>query len=285
LLLHILPEFLGIPVTSLVPSVASIYQRPVNLRQGALVSISQSGMSPDIVAVAQAARAQNVPTFAITNNPASRLAEASATTLDIHAGPERSVAATKTVVSSALACIALLAEWAGDAELKKAMQRLPGAFDAALGCDWSELAAALSDKDSLYVLGRGTCVAVSNEAALKFKETCQIHAESYSAAEVLHGPVSIVGDGYPVLVLAARDLAEPAAVTVADELAGRNALVFVTSDLANKAQRLPFASAGHPLIDPLVTLVSFYHFVEAFALARGFSPDTPRHLNKVTETV
>ncbi len=276
---------LGIPVASLGPSVASIYGRSLNLRHGAVVSISQSGRSPDIVSVVEAARAENVPTLAVTNDAASPLAAASATTLDICAGPERSVAATKTVVSSAVACLSLLAECAGDRDLKAALQRLPQAFEDALACDWSDLAVALSDRRSLYVLGRGPGFAVSNEAALKFKETCQVHAESYSSAEVLHGPVSIVEEGYPVLVLAVGDRAEPAVAAVADELAGRGAQVFITSALGDKAQRLPSASAGHPLVDPLVTLVSYYRFVEAFALARGLSPDTPQYLSKVTETV
>ncbi len=120
---------------------------------------------------------------------------------------------------------------------------------------------------------------------MKFKETCQIHAESHSSAEVQHGPVSLVDAGYPVLVLAARDAAENSVVTVADELAERHARVFVTSDKARRARRLPFTPTGHPLTDPLAQIVSFYGFVENLARSRGLHPDAPPHLSKVTETV
>ncbi len=275
---------LGLPVASIGPSVASIYGAKLRLGGALTVSISQSGRSPDIVELARAARAGGALTLAVTNDPASPLAQASDRTLALHAGPERSVAATKTFVTSAVACLSLIAEWSRDAVLIRAIATLPDAFARAISADWSPLAAALKDAGTLYTLGRGPAWAMSNEAALKFKETCLIHAESYSSAEVLHGPVSIVSPGFPVLAFAAADAAEASLAEAADGLAAKGARVFATTALVRAATRLPAIRTGHPLADPLALIVSFYAMVEQLAVARGIDPDTPRHLNKVTQT-
>ena len=137
----------------------------------------------------------------------------------------------------------------------------------------------------MYVLGRGPSFAIAKECALKFKETCQLHAEAYSAAEVLHGPVSITTEGFPVLVLAARDASESGIVDVARQLSTRDVDVFITTADAAPVTELPFARGSHPLTDPLVQVVSFYVFVEQLARRLGLDPDKPPHLRKVTETV
>jgi glutamine---fructose-6-phosphate transaminase (isomerizing) len=276
---------LGLPVASIGPSVASIFNAQLKLDQSACIAISQSGKSPDIVALAKSATRQGAISVAITNEPASPLALACNHTIHIRAGVERSVAATKTFVTSAVAGLALLALWHQDDALLAALDALPDRLHAATKYDWPQLRAELARHESLYVLGRGPSLAISNEAALKFKETCRIHAESYSSAEVLHGPVSIVEPGYPVLVLASRDAAQGPVMAVADRLADQGASVFATSDRPTKATPLEFAATGHPLTDPLALVVSFYAFIEKLARDRGLDPDLPRHLKKVTETV
>jgi glucosamine--fructose-6-phosphate aminotransferase (isomerizing) len=276
---------LGLPVASVGPSVASIWDAPLKLQGAVCLSVSQSGQSPDIVAMARAARRDGALTLAITNDPASPLAEISEHVLNIHAGPERSVAATKTFVTSAVAALLLLAEWKGDQELITAIRALPGVLERAAALSLPEVQAAVGPSQSLFTLGRGPSWAISNEAALKFKETCQIHAESYSSAEVLHGPVSIVGEGFPVLCFAAGDAAEDSLVQVSDQIAAKGAQVFVTSDRAQQATRIEHVRTGHPLADPIALIVSFYSMVEQVAVARGINPDQPRHLKKVTETV
>jgi glutamine---fructose-6-phosphate transaminase (isomerizing) len=276
---------LGVPVASVGPSVASIYRRDLKLSRAAAIAISQSGKSPDIVGMATSARGSGALTIAITNTPASPLAEAADLTIDLHAGVEQSVAATKTFVTSVVAGLALLAKWSKDESLGRAIAALPETLAEAVACDWSEMIPALDGQNALYVLGRGPGFAVANEAALKFKETCGIQGESYSAAEVMHGPVSIVTPGYPVLGLAARDAAEPSVAEMAHRLAGQGARAFLTSDLPGAARKLPFAATGHPITDPLALIVSFYGFVEALARHRGLNPDEPPMLRKVTETV
>ncbi|MBX3597625.1 MAG: SIS domain-containing protein [Rhizobiaceae bacterium] len=275
----------GVPVASLGPSIGSIYGAKLKLNKAACLAISQSGKSPDIVAMANTAREGGALTVALTNTPDSPLALASQHAVDIAAGPELSVAATKTFVNSAVAGLAILAHWTRNEDLLAALHALPRHLEDAVACDWSAFAEAVGADNSIFVLGRGPSLAIANEVALKFKETCSIHAEAYSAAEVMHGPLALVGPGFPVLVLASRDKAEGSVVQTADGLAGRQAAVFATSSEVQAAHRLPFATTGHWLTDPLALVTSFYSFVESLARQRGLNPDQPRNLRKVTETL
>jgi glutamine---fructose-6-phosphate transaminase (isomerizing) len=184
-----------------------------------------------------------------------------------------------------LAGLALLAEWQEDDALRAAVTGLPEAFSKALTQDWSPLSDRLSRAQSLYVLGRGPAFAIANEAALKFKETCGLHAESFSAAEVLHGPSAIVQAQFPVLALGVEDAALPRLVDTAARLAAQGADVFLTGADVPGAVRLPSLPDLHPLCAPLVLAVSFYAMVEGLARRRGFDPDVPPHLRKVTKTV
>lgn len=275
----------GIPVASVGPSIASIYGAQLKLAGSVCLAISQSGASPDIVTLAKSARRGGALVVSLTNTAGSPLAGASDCTLDILAGVEQSVAATKTFVNSAVAGLALLGHWQDDTPLLSALGQLPEQLCNAVHCDWSALTEALGATHSLFILGRGPSYAIANEAALKFKETCAMHAEAYSAAEVMHGPLALVKPGFPVLALAARDRSEPAMAEAADALAGRGATVFATTGRVRSAHRLACVATGHPLTDALALVVSFYAFVEAFARQRGLDPDHPPHLRKVTETL
>ncbi|WP_204115314.1 SIS domain-containing protein [Shimia biformata] len=275
---------LGLPMASVGPSVASIYGAELKAEGGLCVSVSQSGMSPDIVALTASLGKAGAHTVAITNDASSRLAGVANATLPIFAGPEKSVAATKTFVTSLVAGLWWLAAMKGDDDLLAAIHALPEQLDAATRCDWSEAAAAI-DGRSLFTLGRGPSWAISNEAALKFKETCLIHAESYSSAEVLHGPVSIVESGFPVIAFGARDAAEDSLAEAVDAIADKGATAFATTDKVKRATCLPHVRTDHWLTDPISVIVSFYGMVESVAVGRGINPDTPRHLRKVTETV
>lgn len=275
----------GRPVASLGPSLASIYGADLKLSGGAAIAISQSGKSPDIVAMAEAATKSGAVTVALTNTLPSPITQASLHAVDINAGPELAVAATKSFVNSIVAGLALLSEWTGDDALKAAVRALPDHLAKAVTLDWSEFAGQLGDAESLYMLGRGPALAIASEAALKFKETSNMHAEAYSAAEVLHGPVALVEDKFPVLAFAARDAAEASIVEIVDSLAGKRALAFATSGEVKAASKLPFVATGHPLTDALALIVPFYGFVEAWSRSKGFDPDQPAALKKVTETL
>jgi glutamine---fructose-6-phosphate transaminase (isomerizing) len=275
----------GVPVASVGPSIASIYRRPLRLGRAACIGISQSGQSPDIVEMMRAADLGGALTVAITNHAQSPLAEASRHCLALQSGPERSVAATKTFVVSVLAGLALLAEWQEDEPLRQAVAGLPDAFATALTLDWSPLGGRLARAQSLYVLGRGPTYAIASEAALKFKETCGLHAESFSAAEVLHGPSAIVQAQFPVIALGVEDAALPRLTETAARLASQGADVFLAGADVPGATRLPAVPGQHSLCAPLVLAVTFYAFIEGLARRRGFDPDVPPHLRKVTQTV
>ena len=275
----------GLAVASVGPSIASIYDAQLAVRNALCLSISQSGQSPDIVAMQANAGSGGALTLSLTNSPQSPLAEQSDLAVDVNAGAELAVAATKSYVNSVLAGLLVLAAWQKDDAMMDALKRLPEQLARAVALDWSPLSADVERGGSLYILGRGPSLAIAHEAALKFKETCNLHAEAYSAAEVLHGPVSLVGTGFPVLALAARDAAEDSICATAGSLSDDGAAVYVTSARCRNVNRLEFVETGHPLTDALALIVPFYGFVERLARHRGLDPDQPEKLNKVTETL
>ena len=156
---------------------------------------------------------------------------------------------------SVVAGLMLLAEIKNDAALKGALASLPDHLQAALATDWTPLSDHLVGRKSMFVLGRGPTLAIANEAALKMKETCSVHAEAYSAAEVLHGPVELVEPGFPVLVFNGGGQPEQATTAVARDIAARGGAVFMTGASADGVTMLPVAEAGHPLTDALVQIM------------------------------
>jgi glucosamine--fructose-6-phosphate aminotransferase (isomerizing) len=250
------------------------------------VTISQSGRSPDIVAMQQAAKAAGATTIALVNDVGSPAAEEADALLPLHAGPERSVAATKSMIASLVAGVSLVARWAEDAELTAALDRLPAILQASNDPPPGAAVETLASSASLFVIGRGATFAVAAEAALKLKETSAIHAEAFSSAEVLHGPAGVISPGFPVLCLAPADAAREGFFETVDRLASFGAAPLVVDVEPHK--RWPTVVApdgGHPLLTPIVALHAFYRLAEATARRRGRDPDQPPHLMKVTRTV
>lgn len=276
---------LGRPVASLGPSIASVYGARLRLEGQLAVAISQSGRSPDIVALQAACRAGGAQTLALVNVEDSPLLREASMALPLRAGPERSVAATKSFVAAVAAALAVLAAWSEDETLARAVRQLPQDLRAALDSDWSPALDTIVAARSLYALGRGPGFAVAGEAALKFKETAMLHAESFSGAEVVHGPVSLVEPGFPVLAFVPDDAARPGLRAICERVASSGAALFVAGEAGGAGTRLPTHATGHPLTEPLSMLVSFYGFAEHVSRARGHDPDRPRGLLKVTETV
>lgn len=278
---------LGTVTASVSPSVGSVYAVPQRMRGALFVAISQSGKSPDLLRNAEAAREAGARVVALVNVEDSPLAQLADVVVPLHAGAERSVAATKSYLASLSAVLQLAALWKRDDALRDALQRLPDALRAAWQCDWSAVVQGLRHRHNLFVLGRGVGLAAAQEAALKFKETCGLHAEAYSSAEVKHGPMALVGPGFPVLILAQPDGTEAGTLALAEEFRARDAEVWLASRhaVAGAAGLLPVAEAPHPACAPLLVVQSFYRMVNALAVARGHDPDAPPHLNKVTETV
>jgi glucosamine--fructose-6-phosphate aminotransferase (isomerizing) len=275
----------GVPVASIGPSVASIYRAPLQLKGATIISVSQSGQSPDIVSLQAAARASGAFAIAVVNEVESPLAAGADAVLPLHAGPERSVAATKSCLSSAAILAALVADWHGDVALARAVRDLPAAFERALAADWAQALPVLTDATSAYVIGRGPAYPIAAEAALKLKETAMLHAEAFSGAEVMHGPLQLVEPGFPVIAFRPEDAAFDAMGEATRKLSAAGANLFIAEAGPAVPGRLPLQPTGHALLDPLAMLLSFYGLAEQVARARGHDPDRPSRLKKVTETV
>ncbi len=275
----------GLVTASIPPSLITRYGAALALERALVLAISQSGASPDLGATLRAATAAGGCTVAIVNETASPLAEAAGHVLPQRAGPEQSVAATKSFICS-LACVArLIALWRRDRALAAALERLPERLEAALACDWSAALPLLAPAHSLYVVGRGLGFGIVHEWALKLKETSGLHAEALSAAEVRHGPRAVIEPGFPVLALALTDPAGQDAGAFAAELAAAGHTVAVASASAVAGHHLALPSPLHPLLDPIIAVQAFYPLAAALAAARGLDPDQPRGLHKVTATL
>jgi glutamine---fructose-6-phosphate transaminase (isomerizing) len=275
----------GIPVASIGPSIASIYRAPLRLKGALMISVSQSGKSPDIVALQAAARAAGAFAVAVVNDAASPLAQQADAVLPLHAGMERSVAATKSCIASAAVLAALIAELAEDDALRMALRDLPESLARARAADWGAPLPMLTQATSAYVVGRGPALPIAMEAALKLKETAVLHAEAFSGAEVMHGPLQLLHEGFPVLAFRPRDAAHAAMGEAIARLGAAGGRVFSSEDGPAEPMRLPFTATGQPLLDPLAMLLSFYGLAERVARARGHDPDHPSLLRKITETV
>ena len=275
---------LGEIVTSLPMSLVTLYAAKLKPQGLASFAFSQSGQSPDLVAPTRFLGAGGANTVAVVNDPQSPLALASRWVLPLHAGAEKSVAATKSYIGQLVAGARVVAHWQGDAELLAALPDLPTALQAAATRDWSAAVEALHGADRLFVIGRGTGLAVAMEAALKLKEVCGIQAEAFSGAEVQHGPMALVEEGYPMLVLAPRGPAHAGLVLLAAQMRERGARVLLAAPAGTPGAELTIEATGNEDLDPIAVVQSFYPMVEALARARGADPDQPRHLAKVTRT-
>lgn len=277
---YLVEILIGIPCCSIGASVVSIYGAKLNLANALSVTISQSGRSPDILALQAEARAAGALTLSMVNAEASPAASGAEIVLPLEAGPEASVAATKSFIASAAAAAALVAHWRADAPMIAAVERLPEDLARAVQLAWPEAEAALAEARSLYVLGRGPSLPIAQESALKLKETCALHAEAYSIAEVMHGPLELIEPGFPVLVYSPDDAARPSSRQAMARLRAAGARV-----LGVEPGGLAFAATADPLLDPISMAASFYASAEALARARGRDPDRPKLLKKVTETM
>ncbi|WP_114239547.1 SIS domain-containing protein [Dyella sp. C9] len=276
---------LGLITASASPSISSIYDADLHLDGALFVAISQSGKSPDLLRSAQAAKDAGAHVVALVNVEDSPLAQMADTFVPLRAGPEVSVAATKSYLATLAAILQLTAHWSNDGELHAAVDRLPDDLRRGWDGDWSALVEGLRDARNLFVVGRGYGFGAALEAALKLKETCGLHAEAFSAAEVKHGPMALVGEGFPVLFFAQDDGTLENTLAVAREFRARGARVFVAVPGSSEPDTLPLPAGIAPIVTPLLAVQSFYRAASELSLARGFDPDVPPHLRKVTETV
>jgi glucosamine--fructose-6-phosphate aminotransferase (isomerizing) len=282
---YILARDLGVVAAAAMPSIASLYARRQRMAGALFVAVSQSGRSPDLLRTAEAARDAGALCLAIVNAPDSPLAAASELVIDIDAEPERSVAATKTVIATMAASLALTSAWSGDRAMARAARNLPERLERAVALDWSVLVTALAGQDRVLAVGRGPGLAVAAEAALKLSEVAGIAGLAYSSAELSHGPRVLAGPAMPVLGFVQDDAAKAGTVGVLRELADLGVPVLAAGADGAGVTALPVLPPEHADSDLIVQLASFYIAAEAIARARGHDPDHPPGLLKVTETM
>jgi glucosamine--fructose-6-phosphate aminotransferase (isomerizing) len=281
---HLVERHLGIPVGAFAPNIATIYQWRLQLSGQLFLTVSQSGKSDDLLESVAMAKAAGALAASIVNDIDSPLAKLSDVVLPMAAGPEVSVAATKSFVTSVSACFHLTAAWADLDDLHAAIERLPDRLAAAMRLDWSAALPVLREATSLVSLGRGPTLAIAREAALKLKETSNLHAEAFSGAEFQHGPIALVEASYPILVFMPTDQASVGLRELAVDLRRKHANVFSTDCGGRHAGCLPALAPDHPDTDAVCLIQSFYALAIRLAQSRGIDVDLPRHLQKVTLT-
>jgi glutamine---fructose-6-phosphate transaminase (isomerizing) len=280
---HLIERNLGVPVAAAAPNIATVYRRPLALRDQLFLAVSQSGSSDDIIETAVAARAAGAVTAALVNDANSPLAKACEYVLPMGAGPERSIAATKTFIASLAALLRLTARWRGDDGIGAACDRLPARLLEVTLLDWRAALPVLTTAPTLIAIGRGPTLAIAREAALKLKETCALHAEAFSSAEFRHGPIALVSAALPVLMLTPTDGSAMGFSDLAADLRRAGASVLVTGSDAKLGQ-LPALAPDQADADAICLIATFYALLPRLAALRGTNVDSPRHLQKVTRT-
>lgn len=280
---YLIESRLGIRCSSAPLSIGSLYDAPIAAAGGLCIAVSQSGASPDLLAAVTRARRGGAVVIGLVNDRHAPLVDLCDLVVTLEAHPEQCVAATKSCLSAMAAMARISAEWAGDAVLIDAIHALPEMLDTAWAQDWTPLVDRLAGAGHLYVLGRGCGLGVAQEAALKLKETCGLHAEAFSTAEAVHGPLALAGADLPVLIFAQRDETLSSSIAVAERFAASGSTVFCAGTCAAGAHELASLNAS-PGLQPIVLAQSFYRAVDSLASARGCDPDRPRHITKITRT-
>ena len=293
---YLIETYLGLPVSSSAPSIYSLYHRFPNLSDALVIGISQSGQSPDVVGVLAEAQRQGAMTVAITNDRSSPLAQAADLLIEQCAGPELSVAATKTYTTQLMALALLVAEMSQDTQLLAGIDRLPAAARFALELEEAaeRMAEDLAQGPACLVLARGFNYATAFELALKFKELAYLFAEPYSTADFMHGPMALAQRGLPAVVIGVRGPSEEGMLELADELIEAGVGLFPISDdpyllakaTSPHALSLVAALAGVPeSLSPIVSVIPGQLLAMYLAeRRRGGNLDQPRRLAKVTRT-
>ena len=278
---YLIETRLHLPVSASAPSVITAFRKPLTLRNALFIVISQSGRSPDLVAATQSARESGARTIAIVNAVPSPVADAAEFVIPIEAGPEHSVAASKTVIGSMTVGTALIAEFTGDAALESALDRLPERLQHALKLDWSVISSDLAGAHAVFVASRGLGLGSAQEIALKLAEILRLPALGFSAAELRHGPRAALSSRTPVIMMRLMDETAATIDQLAGELRESKIAVHLCGGLRGS---LPWLADDNPAIDAITMLIPAYRMIEHTARAWGFDPDHPPQLKKITET-
>ena len=284
---------LGWVTSSAAPSVVTMYGANLNVKDALVLGISQSGESPDVCEILETSQRQGALTVAMVNEINSPLSELADYVVPLWAGEEKAVAATKSYISSLFTLLHFSAIYLQDHHLLSRLEELPDVLEETLAIDWSQAVDLLKHYDDVLVSARGFGYPVAREAALKFKETCSIHAEAFSGAEILHGPLALVRKDYPVFMFIQKDLTYRGMLQLAQKvisLGGKPLIVYpksLESEVSITSVNsilLPLPCSLDSVCDPIMAIQAFYPMVAHLSVTKGNSPDHPDHLQKVTKT-
>lgn len=278
---YLIETRLSLPVSASAPSVITAFRTPLMLRDALFIVISQSGRSPDLVAATKSARAAGARTIAILNATSSPVADEAEFVVPIQAGPEHSVAATKTVIGSMAVGAGLVAELADDHALRSALDRLPERLRGALALDWTAIAGDLAHASAVFVAARGLALGSAREIALKLSEVLRLPSIGLSAAELQHGPRAALSSRTPVVMMRIMDETAATVDALAKDLREQQIALHLCGGPQGS---LPWLAEDDAATDPITMLVPAYRMIEQAAHARGFDPDRPPRLSKITET-
>ena len=303
---YLIETQIGIITSSSAPSVNSIYKRNLQLKNVLVIGISQSGKSPDICKVMEHAKQQGAITVALVNEVKSPLADIAEFVIPLHAGPEKAVAATKSFMCTLSALLHIIASYTNNQKLLLALQQLPQQLTQITNTNWQPAVQDLMQTNNMFVIARGTSYPIAQEVALKFKETCCIQAEPFSSAEVLHGPFALIKPNFHSLMFAQKDATLTTNLELIKKMSNLKAQTLlaapkncfnIDTNINNEQEvieqikkisgasiYLPLPDSIDPLTDALMMIQAFYQMVNTLAVARGFDPDQPENLNKVTQT-
>ncbi len=284
---------LNLVTASFAPSIETIYHSPLLLEKTLVVAFSQSGQSSDLCEVMRAAKQSGAMTIAFVNKTSSPLADIAELVIPLCAGEELSVAATKSFVATLTAILAFTAYWKEDKNLLDKLMQLPEYFTQTLPLNWNDAIQDIATRGNVLMLGRGFTFPMAAEGALKLKETCKLHAEAFSSAEVLHGPFALMAGNFPLIVFVPSDEAVTGLSALLDRLTKISTCTYLIAaedrindlmDDSGTRHFLPLPPSLHPLCDPLIAIQAFYLMAEQCAKLRNIDPDKPEHLSKVTNT-
>lgn len=281
---YLLMRYSGMVAASIPLSLNTLYQTHWKAGDIFALTISQSGGSQDLLESAKSVQKAGIPLLALLNTIPSPLAEVSNEVVDIQAGEEKSVAATKSFIATIGAGLRIFEPWLAQKDLLPALDALPEKLEIAQELDWSKAVELLKPAKRLYIVGRGAGLPIAKEAALKCKETCLLQGEAFSGAEVKHGPMALMNEEQIVLIFAPKDETQAGLIELAQQFKAMGAKVLLAADESVAERDLPLVDAGHSALQGLTTIQTFYHMAEQLSRVRGIDTDNPPNLNKVTTT-
>ncbi len=279
---YMFAKYLGIPTYSMPPSIITLEKSEFDFSKALVIIISQSGMSDDLIKCEHMSKLMGATTILISNNEKSPIIDNCNYFLNINAGEEKSVAATKTFIMSLLIIIKLIYKSIGK-NIDEKIEILSNYLIEDSNNQWNPKIINKSIEVG-FIISRGVGYAIANEMSLKFKELCQEMIEPFSSAEVMHGPKSLIQNSFKLFTMSLKDKSGNIVKKDSEEITKLTDLYYEISYDQEKKSTLFYNSFETKVLDPIIILTKFYPWIIKYSIEKGLDPDNPRYLTKVTKT-